>query len=260
MARIVLDSMLVSISGKLGDDIYRRNRDGTVSICRKPRLDPHRLPTSAQAECRARFKAATAQYRLLRRDPEKLAAYRFLLKRRGSLSRLHAVIIADILRPPTITALDLGAYHGRPGEPIRVTATESVAVACLSLSILDLDTRRLIETAEKSFSGTDLAPAVSWRYTTTVNIPAGHKARVTATAFDLAGNQVEVSQFITNAPLGNSKPLSPAILHPARFPVSQPRPRRPVCAIILTGGAAHSPGTLAGTSHPATLRGTAGGP
>ena len=195
MARVKLDPMFLSISGTLGDVVFRHHADGSVSMCKKSLPAPGFVPSPAQVETRARFKAAAAQCYVLKQDPDKLAAYRLLTEKRGPLSRVRATMIADILQPPTISALDLSEYHGNAGDTIWVTAEESVAIARLSLTIRDVDTDKTIETAEQISEVDLLATSMALAYTTKVTVPAGHRVEVIATASDLAGNQVESRQM-----------------------------------------------------------------
>ena len=197
MARIQLNPMILNLSGKIGGAVYRHNADGSTSLCKLPSRDPNRVPSQRQLQVQKRFTQASADCQVLKQDPEKLAAYQSLTKRRGPMARLRATIMADILKHPSIDRLDLTDYQGQARNNISLYARDSVAIARLTLSIQDETTGQQIETAEKTYKVDDLAPSAFWTCTTTVSVPTGHTVRVTAAAYDLAGNKAELTQTKT---------------------------------------------------------------
>ena len=197
MARIQLNPMILSLSGKIGGRIYRHNADGSTSLCKLPSHDPNRVLSERELQTRKRFTRASAYCQVLKQDPEKLAAYQFVTQRRGPMARVYTTIMADILKPPSIDQLDLNNYQGHAGNTISLHARETVAIARLTLSLHDETAGQEIETAEKIYVVDDLAPSAFWPCTTTVSVPGGHTVRVTATAYDLAGNKAELAQTKT---------------------------------------------------------------
>jgi hypothetical protein len=98
--------------------------------------------------------------------------------------------------PPLVRTLDLSSYHGFPGDTIRITAEDNLAVARLSLVIRDLTTDCDVETGEYSQAFQRLAPVVEWHYQARLVVLAGHIAEVCVTAFDLAGNRHVATQTL----------------------------------------------------------------
>jgi hypothetical protein len=194
MARTVLNPALRLLKGRIGDFVYRRQPDGSITVSKVSLPRPGRKLSPSQSAQVERFKQAMARYRSILQDPATKAAYERLYAASGSRGRLHALVVGDIMKPPIITVIDLSSYRGTVGEIIRVVAEDSLAVARLSIAIHDLTTGLDVETATKVVSIEHLASTVEWRYTARISIPAGHAVEVRVTACDLAGNQAAASQ------------------------------------------------------------------
>lgn len=190
MAKVVLNPALQVLSGDIAGFEYRQQSDGSVVVAKRKLLDPDRELPEAQMEQMQKFKEASARYRRLVEDSNTVQAYQALLKERGE-KRLRAMVIGDILKSPFISTLDLSKYHGAAGDPIRIIAEDNVGVARLLLSIYDVTASEVVESAEMNIE--KVASALEWVYTATVTLTAGHEASVRVTAFDLAGNEIEVS-------------------------------------------------------------------
>jgi len=190
MAKVVLNPALQVLSGDIAGFEYRQQSDGSVVVAKRKLLDPDRELPEAQMEQMQKFKEASARYRRLVEDSNTVQAYQALLKERGE-KRLRAMVIGDILKSPFISTLDLSKYHGAAGDLIRIIAEDNVGVARLLLSIYDVTASEVVESAEMNIE--KVASALEWVYTATVTLTAGHEASVRVTAFDLAGNEIEVS-------------------------------------------------------------------
>ncbi len=153
MARIVLNPAIQVISGDVAGFIYRQQSDGSVVLAKHALPDPDRQPTDAQAEQMQKFKEASARYRRLLADSDTAQAYQQLLSERGSTGRLRALVMGDIMKAPKIDTLDLSNYHGELGDTIRVVAEDSVGVSRLSLSISDVTSAQVLESAEMPTNG-----------------------------------------------------------------------------------------------------------
>jgi hypothetical protein len=192
MANIVLNPAIQVISGDVAGFVYRQQSDGSVVLAKKALPDPDRQPSEAQAEQLQKFKEASARYRRLLEDEGTKAAYETLVAERGSKGRLRALVMGDILKAPKISTIDLSSYQGEVGNTIRVLAEDSVGVSRLNLSISDVTSNQVIESAEKEMNG-QVAGAVEWVYTTSAAVEAGHEVQVNVTAYDLAGNMIEAN-------------------------------------------------------------------
>ena len=63
----------------------------------------------------------------------------------------------------------------------------------MSLSVHDVTASQLTELAEMQMNGL-VSGTVEWVFTATAAVGVGHEMQVKVTAYDLAGNVVEVSQ------------------------------------------------------------------
>ncbi|MBI5950935.1 MAG: hypothetical protein HY865_04710 [Chloroflexi bacterium] len=192
MAKVVLNPALQVLSGDVGGFVYRQQADGSVVVAKQALPDPNREPSEAQLEQMQKFKEASARYRRLMEDEDVQAAYEKLVKERG-LRRLRALVIGDILRAPKVSTVDMSNYHGEVGDTIRVIAEDSVGVSRLTLSISDVTSNQVVESAEMAMNG-QVSGTVEWVYTSTAAVQAGHEVKATVKAYDLAGNVMEVGQ------------------------------------------------------------------
>ncbi len=195
MAKVVLNPALQVLSGDVAGFVYRQQSDGSVVVAKQALPDPNREPTEAQAEQMQKFKEASARYRRLLEDDDIEAAYQKLLVERGSMGRLRALVIGDILKAPKVSTIDLSNFHGQIGDTIRVIAEDSVGVSRLSLSIFDTTASQVSETAEMPMNG-QVSGTVEWVHTATINVETGHEVEVRITAYDLAGNKIEANQQV----------------------------------------------------------------
>lgn len=193
MAQIVLNPAIQIISGDVGGFIYRQQEDGNIVLAKQPLPNPDRVPTDAQAQQLQRFKEASARYSRLMENSTIQAAYKQLVEERGISSQLRAVVIGDILGAPKIDSVDLSKYLGAVGDTIRVLAEDSVGVSRLTLSIYDTTASQVVESGEKVIAS-NIAATVEWEYTATAAVTADHAIEVRVAAYDLAGNEIEMSK------------------------------------------------------------------
>ena len=74
MAKVLLNSLIIDIQGKLGDYVFRRSHTGEITLSKAP--DMSRVQWSeAQMAHRQRFKEAVAYARLAMAEPESRAYY-----------------------------------------------------------------------------------------------------------------------------------------------------------------------------------------
>jgi hypothetical protein len=195
MARIVFDPAIRVVSGGVGNFVYRQQADGSVTMAKTALPNPDRQLSEAQLDQMQRFKEASARCQRLLEDPEVKAAYQQLLDGQGPRARLRAMVMGDIMKAPNIGTIDLSKYQFALGGTIRVVAEDNVGVTRLELAILDQTSGQSLLTEQKELNGST-ARTVEWLHTTDVGIPDGHTAEVRVRAYDLAGNQAEMSQIL----------------------------------------------------------------
>ena len=95
MTKVTLNPVLMELHGKMGNLVFRRTRNGEVSLIRK--ADMSRVKWSpAQAANRQRFREAVAHARLAMADPQLKAQYEEAAAKTGK--RVIEVAISDYLR------------------------------------------------------------------------------------------------------------------------------------------------------------------
>ena len=87
MARVTFMDGIASVSGKLGDTIYRRTASGKTIAYRTPQRTYHK-PTTTELNRRHRFALRTTRVSTILGDPTQRAAYEQLLKQTPSAKRL----------------------------------------------------------------------------------------------------------------------------------------------------------------------------
>lgn len=130
MARVTNNLLLQGISGKIGPLIVRQV--GGQTIVQSAESKPKRAPRSPkqQAHLQRMYQAqlyAKAQIR----DPNTKALYATRIDQRRTSA--YTVAIADYMNAPEILGLDGRAYRGRPGDALRVQATDDFEVIAVIL-------------------------------------------------------------------------------------------------------------------------------
>ena len=74
MAKVFLNPGIRRLQGKLGDWVFRRNHNGTVSVTKVPDMSKVKW-SPAQQEHRQRFKEAVAAAKSAMADPRRRAQY-----------------------------------------------------------------------------------------------------------------------------------------------------------------------------------------
>lgn len=185
MAKVDLNPIFDQVSGKVGDLVLKRYRNGVVMA----RAGASERPLSeAQIAQQERFRAATLYSKLALMDPAVRDQYRTLAVKRGL--PLMAVMVADFFNGPTIVNLDAAEYHGRVGDRITVVAKDDFSVTKVEVVIkagtVVVEQGEAVETP---------AGSGQYYYTATQAAPSGTPLTITATATDRPGNTT--SQSVT---------------------------------------------------------------
>ena len=181
MAKTTLNSALQSIRGRIDDWVYRKFGDRMV-ISRRPEF--HGPLSAAQLAVRERFREAAAYAKAALADPVRQPLYQAAARAKG-LS-LFAFVMGDFLNPPEVKAIDATGYHGRVGDPIKVTASDDFEVASVNV---------VIRTAANAVLEQGPAALANgrWSYATTVPVAAGATVTIEATAQDRPGHPGSLS-------------------------------------------------------------------
>ncbi len=94
MATIKNNALLIGLSGKFGDVIFRQ-RNGKTILCNRPRKSSFK-PTPSQQKTHNRFKEAAAYATRIMQDPDRRAEYESKLAK--VTGNLYTAIVTDYLR------------------------------------------------------------------------------------------------------------------------------------------------------------------
>ncbi|MHC1764676.1 MAG: hypothetical protein AB9869_10270 [Verrucomicrobiia bacterium] len=177
MAKAELKGPVSLLSGTIGEFTYVSLK-GRQVVRRKARPAKRSAGQGVQPK---RIKEAAAYWRRLKNDPGKLAHYE-VLPYEPSVG-LYQRAVRDYCNPPAVTEIDIAAYSGEAGTPIRIEAVDDTKVAEVSVEILDME-GTVLEKGPAEFS----ANADRWIYTATQSVSSGQTVTVRATAKDLPGN------------------------------------------------------------------------
>lgn len=183
MPKITPNKLFIEgISGAVGDLVFYRDADGNLIAQRK---GERTAPLSAKQRARNElFKLASAYGNRVKTDPALSAEYRLLC--RGRMRPYHAGL-RDFMIPPTVTAIDLQAFSGQPGQLIRIVATDDSRVISVHVLIRHATSGVILEQGPAGLS----VIVDEWLYTTTTVIPGGTPILVEVSADDRPGNRGE---------------------------------------------------------------------
>jgi len=167
------------LSGKLGDLIVFRNRNGKTYVASLPREQTYE-PSEAQKKHQKKFQQAVLYGKSALADPATRAAY----QASAALNEnTYNVAVADFMHAPDIEEIDLSAYRGKVGDTIKVKATDNFIVKEVAIGIYNADGSEVEHgLAQLSTNGID------WIYTTTVNNDSRNGDKIIVQASDLPGH------------------------------------------------------------------------
>jgi hypothetical protein len=178
MAKVRNNIVIHGLSGTIGDQlVIRQDKAGRTIVAAAPGDDPNRTFTPAQQEHQEKFREAATYAKGAKDDPA------YVEKAKGTPQIPQNVAMADWFHAPEITEVDVSAWHGAAGQPIRVRAVDDVLVTQVNVVITD-SAGVVLE------QGTaNIADGNWWVYTTTATAPDGSK--IIASARDLPGHIAE---------------------------------------------------------------------
>jgi hypothetical protein len=184
MAKVKLNPVLEGIRGAIGDLVFRHHGEEVI-VGRKP--DPSNTPpTAGQQAVRERFKLAALYGKTVMADPDSKQLYTTAAKAKGI--PVFALALADFFNAPAVDEIDLAAYTGKAGDPIKVRAHDDFALTGVAVAIRGTDGTVLEQGA--AAAGTDGA----YSYTATQTLTAGQNVVIEVTATDRPGHKTTKTQ------------------------------------------------------------------
>jgi hypothetical protein len=178
MARVNYNVVTHGVSGKIGDLLQFRQRNGKTIIAKIAARSGKVAP--AQQQVRDKFRQAAAYARSVIKNP----AIREIYESRASGGITpYNLALKDFFTSPVISGVDLAAYIGDTGNPITITATDDTKVVEVKVQIVESN-GNILEEGLASQQGEQDA----WVYTASAfnNNPSG--SRVVVQVRDLPGN------------------------------------------------------------------------
>ncbi|MDR3268585.1 MAG: hypothetical protein LBT83_05920, partial [Tannerella sp.] len=122
------------LSGKVGDLLVFRQRDGKTVVSKVPHVS--NKVSEAQLAHRRRFQHAAVYGNAVESNEEMKAAYAAKAKKGWTA---YNAAVADFLNAPDIDTIDLSGYTGQPGDPIRIIVTDDYKVQEVKVVITNDD-------------------------------------------------------------------------------------------------------------------------
>src|SRR5581483_3397303 len=122
MPKIKFNNLIDSLSGRVGNLIFYQ-ADGQNLSRAVAEVTPER--SAKQKASSSRFLAAQRYADSALNDPALKAAYKAACRGHQNPRNLA---IRDALRPPVVESIELGGYTGKPGQIVRVKATDDFRV------------------------------------------------------------------------------------------------------------------------------------
>jgi hypothetical protein len=180
MAQVFDNIVLSGLTGSLGDKlVLRRGRRGQTIVSKKPVFAPDREFSAAQKEHQQAFREAAGYAKAAKNEPV------YLKKAEKTGQAPYNVAVADWFNKPQIVELDVTAWNGQAGQPIRIRATDDVQVMQVFVVISDGNGTVLEQGAAFPLD------AFWWSYVTTAH--ANGNRRLLVTAQDRPGHKAQTT-------------------------------------------------------------------
>jgi hypothetical protein len=187
MAKSKNNVITFGLSGKVGDLVVFRQRDGQTIVAKVP--EQSKNVSLTQKELRKRFQHATIYAKAAIYDPETGELYEAAARKKKGISAYN-VAVADFYHAPDIETLDFSAYRGVAGDKIRIIASDDFAVKSVHVKINKAD-GTTVEEGQASLEAGNL-----WTYVATADNDMLDGDRIAVTASDFPGNITEEEESL----------------------------------------------------------------
>jgi hypothetical protein len=182
MAKQTRNVVTHGLSGKIGDLLVFRQKDGKTIVAKAPA--PPKRVSEKQTEHRQRFQEAVIYAKAALASPVTGDLYQTAAKKGR---QPFNVAVADFFNAPDIHRVDLKEYHGAVGDKITVIVSDDVAVQSVQVSIYHADGSPVESGAAVNASGL-------WIYTVEQNNENREGSKIVITASDFPGNVTHKEQ------------------------------------------------------------------
>ena len=179
MATLKPNPILGTLRGKIGDLVFVPAADHTVVVKHLPVRKAEF--TAGERRGQQRFAQAAAYVKQVRQQPDIYAFYQAAAKATGR--RACDLAHKDFWHSPEISDIDLSAYHGQPGQELRIVAVDDCGVLAVMVALSRLD-GALLEHGAATLSS---EPSL-WTYRAQQELAPGQTIQVHISATDRPGN------------------------------------------------------------------------
>lgn len=189
MAKSENNEVMYGARGRVGNLVVFKNfgNNQTVISRLKKKVD-NPVYTAKQETVKEWFKEAVIYAKGIIADPDLLAVYQRAAKPGTSA---YNMALADFCKAPEIKVIDVSAYQGNIGDPIRIRAIDNFFVSKVSLAIFDKDGAML-----ESGTAIQAANSVDWIYTASITSTDLLGMVFKAEAADRPGNTTQAATTI----------------------------------------------------------------
>ncbi len=184
MARVINNSLLKGISGKLGEThVYKLQPNGDTVIANA--AAKRRKISKKQKESSQRFKEASYYAKAKMADPVMKAEYQKGVTHNKSSP--YRVALTDYLKAPVVHYIKAFGYTGAIGDLISIKTTDDFRVTRVIVEIVGPQGSVL----EKGSAEQNPKKKYMWKYRTTVANDQVAGTKIKVTAFDMPQNKAE---------------------------------------------------------------------
>jgi len=177
------DNVLVhGLRGKVGDLLVFRIVNGKTIVAKAPST-ANRVPSQKQLDRQEHFQEAVIYGKTVVVTPELKAMYETAVPEGKSV---YKIALADFLRAPKISKVDVNEYTGKAGSIIKLRAIDDFMVKSVMVAIYNND-GSLVEQGNAVVGPNGL----DWVYTATTSNDSLAGDKIVIRASDLPGNMAE---------------------------------------------------------------------
>lgn len=181
MAKQKNNIVMRNARGMFGKQVVFKKRNGKAYIAAPPEVDENRKATPGQLALQVKFKRCIAYAKRALKNDDIIQRYTVMTKRHQSP---YNVAFLDAFYSPEVESMILQGYQGQAGNIIVVQAKDNFGVEEVRVSIHDANNVLLEEGL--AVANND---GLNWTYTAAQPNPALPGSKITAKAYDLAGNE-----------------------------------------------------------------------
>jgi len=179
------------VGGMWGEKVDVTKVNGRLVVQNRPKRKVTADPTAAQTAVVKKFREAASWAKGQVDQLSEKAIYTTGITEKNSSA--YVVAMRDYLNAPEVEFIKDGDYLGAIGDPIIIKATDDFLVTRVKVIITDASGTRL----EQGDAVQDLQKKFLWEYSATAANVTLSGTKITAIAFDRAGNETSLEKVVS---------------------------------------------------------------